>query len=128
MNKLIYLILALFFVASCSAPSEITSPDVEIDTLIIGRHLSVLASDEFMGRKPFTEGEEKTIHYLESELQSVGIKPGNGDSYFQDVPLVEIIGDQSPSVLFDAADEDFYFNAGKDIVLYSERPDACFCL
>ena len=27
-------------------------------------HVSILASDSFMGRKPFTEGETKTIHYL----------------------------------------------------------------
>lgn len=128
MKNLIYLFLILMVFASCSGSGESAISNVEIDTLSIERHLSVLASDEFMGRKPFTEGEEKTIHYLESELQSMGIEPGNGDSYFQDVPLVEIKGTQSPAVLFNAKDKNFTFQTGKDIVLYSERPEASLSL
>src|SRR5690606_37046230 len=53
-------------------------------------HIKVLASDEFQGRMPFTEGEEKTVQYLEKEFKSLGLQPGNGDSYFQNVPMVEI--------------------------------------
>jgi len=52
--------------------------------------LKVLAGDEFLGRGPFTEGETKTVNYLAKTFESIGLKPGNGDSYFQDVPLVKI--------------------------------------
>lgn len=95
---------------------------VDMDTLTIDRHLSVLASDEFMGRKPFTAGEEKTIHYLESELKAVGVKPGNGDSYFQDVPLVEITGSQSPQMIVEGKGN-FQFETNKDVVVYTERAE-----
>lgn len=54
------------------------------------KHIAVLASDEFEGRKPFTTGETKTINYLEGEFKKLGLKPGNGDSYFQQVPMVDI--------------------------------------
>src|SRR5699024_354824 len=47
-------------------------------------------ADEFMGRKPFTKGEELTLNYLEKTFDSLGLQPGNGDSYFQEVPMVEI--------------------------------------
>lgn len=52
--------------------------------------VKTLASDEFMGRKPFTEGEEITLDWLEQTFKKVGLQPGNGDSYFQNVPMVEI--------------------------------------
>ncbi|HET9053761.1 MAG TPA: peptidase M28, partial [Cyclobacteriaceae bacterium] len=53
-------------------------------------HLKKLSSDEFMGRMPFTEGETKTLAYLEAEVKKLGLEPGNGTSYLQEVPLVEI--------------------------------------
>lgn len=54
------------------------------------KHLQVLAADSLEGRKPFTPGEEKTIRYLEAQFKQLGLKPGNGDSYVQEVPMVEI--------------------------------------
>src|SRR4029453_507208 len=53
--------------------------------------IKVLASDEFEGRAPGTNGEEKTVQYLEAELKKLGLKPGNTDgTYIQKVPLVGI--------------------------------------
>ncbi len=51
--------------------------------------VKTLSSDEFEGRMPFTEGETKTINYIKEQFESIGLEPGNGDSYFQEVPLVE---------------------------------------
>jgi Zn-dependent M28 family amino/carboxypeptidase len=61
-----------------------------IDQKSYARHLKILASDEFKGRKPFTIGETRTINYLEAEFKKLGLKPGNGQSYFQAVPMVDI--------------------------------------
>lgn len=61
-----------------------------IDEQDFARHIRVLASDEFKGRKPFTIGETKTINYLKTEFEKLGLKPGNGKSYFQEVPMVDI--------------------------------------
>ncbi|WP_235021481.1 M28 family metallopeptidase [Chitinophaga eiseniae] len=54
------------------------------------RHIQVLASDAFEGRKPFTRGEDSAIHYLAAQFKALGLKPGNGNSYFQEVPMVSI--------------------------------------
>src|SRR5690606_29616977 len=54
------------------------------------RHLQVLAADSLEGRKPFTPGEDKTIRYLQEQSRQLGLKPGNGNSYLQEVPMVEI--------------------------------------
>jgi Zn-dependent M28 family amino/carboxypeptidase len=64
------------------------------------KHLSVLASDEFMGRKPFTIGETKSINYLKEQFSALGLKPGNGDSYFQEVPMVEIKSTPDSKIVF----------------------------
>lgn len=50
--------------------------------------VKTLASDEFEGRGPGTAGEEKTVEYIKEQMQRIGLQPGNGDSYFQNVPMV----------------------------------------
>lgn len=62
----------------------------EINARGFSRHIGILASDEFQGRKPFTVGETKSINYLEAQFRQLGLKPGNGNSYFQEVPMIEI--------------------------------------
>jgi Zn-dependent M28 family amino/carboxypeptidase len=57
--------------------------------------ISVLASDDFLGRAPATEGEVKTINYLAEQFKQIGLKPANRDSFFQEVPLVKITADES---------------------------------
>ncbi|MEX0962702.1 MAG: M20/M25/M40 family metallo-hydrolase [Pseudohongiellaceae bacterium] len=65
-------------------------PDTGEIEAMLHQHIAVLASDEFEGRAPATPGEEKTIDYLKAEFESLGIGPGNGDSYFQSVSVTEI--------------------------------------
>lgn len=119
-NIALFVLLAMGFLA-CQSGENVTEEKVVIDTLTINRHLSVLASDDFMGRKPFTEGEEKTIHYLESELKRMGLKPGNGNSYFQEVPLVEIMGQQSSTMEVTGQGKTMSFKSNDDVVIYTER-------
>ena len=56
-------------------------------------HTSVLASDAFGGRAPGTEGETLTINYLVEQFQAAGLQPGNGDSWFQKVPITSVAVD-----------------------------------
>ncbi|MAT40622.1 MAG: peptidase M28 [Ectothiorhodospiraceae bacterium] len=60
----------------------------------LSSHIEVLASDEFQGRMPGTEGETRTIEYLTKEFKRIGAKPGNGDSYTQEMELISL----NPSV------------------------------
>ena len=62
--------------------------------------IRILASDEFEGRAPATPGEEKTIAYLREEFAAIGLQPGNGDSWFQNVPMIAITAEEvSPLVV-----------------------------
>jgi hypothetical protein len=78
-----------------AAPTDTASvptPNDGITPALLAQHIKVLASDEFEGRRPFTKGEDKATAYLASEFKKLGLKPGPGGSYFQPVPLVEILG------------------------------------
>ncbi len=96
MNSIKLLSLLTFtgtLLISCSEESSempTEAPDTAEIEAMLHEHIAVLASDEFEGRAPATPGEEKTIAYLQSEFESLGIGPGNGDSYFQSVSVTEI--------------------------------------
>ncbi|MGE3691440.1 MAG: M28 family peptidase [Novosphingobium sp.] len=55
-------------------------------------HIQILASDEFQGREPGTEGEAKTLQYLASQWAGLGLLSGTnnpGSEWFVPVTLIE---------------------------------------
>jgi len=58
-----------------------------------GELVKQLASDEFEGRAPGSNGEELTVNYIRDQMQRIGLQPGNGDSWFQEVPMTETTAD-----------------------------------
>lgn len=99
-------------------------PSAEIDETGYRDGVRVLASDDFEGRRPGTRGEEKTVAYLADRFRKLGLKPGNGDSYFQQVPLVEIeaAADASLSIAGHGATRSLVY--AKDMVVWSKRTTA----
>lgn len=69
-------------------------------------HIRVLASDEFGGRAPATPGEVLTTDYLQAQFRALGLQPGNGDSYLQEVPVTEITADSN--VVLSLRGSDYY--------------------
>lgn len=61
--------------------------------------IATLASDEFEGRAPATAGGAKSRAWLIDQMKAIGLKPGNGASYEQPVPLVELTVDPAASSL-----------------------------
>ncbi len=80
-------------------------------------HVRVLASDEFEGRAPGTPGEDKTVEYLKAQFQRMGLKPGNGDSYFQTVPMMETTADESTTMTVDVKGKPHTLAFGTDMVI-----------
>jgi Zn-dependent M28 family amino/carboxypeptidase len=88
--------LVLSSIVSCSNHKiDIQEAENSIKKNDLERHVLALASDDFQGRKPFTDGETRTVNYIKTEFEKMGLQGANNGSYFQDVPLVEITG--SPS-------------------------------
>ena len=57
---------------------------------MLHEHTAALSTDEFGGRAPATPGETLTINYLQQQFMALGIGPGNGDSYLQEVQVTEM--------------------------------------
>jgi aminopeptidase YwaD len=56
---------------------------VTADTLIIKKHISILASDEMEGRETGTEGEKRAYEYISSEFRKLGLLPKGTSGYIQ---------------------------------------------
>ena len=91
------------------------------DTL--AKHIRVLASDEFEGRKPFTRAETKTVNYLQQQFAALGLEPGNGKSYFQDVPMVNIAATAAPELKVESPKGSFILKGYDDYVLWADKDD-----
>lgn len=111
--------LILFLIYACSPVDEKTTGVVQESSL--KSHIEMLASDDFQGRKPFTEGEVKTINYLKDQFEGMGLEPGNGDSFYQDVPLVELTAIPSATMTITGGSEDIVLNISEDFVAYTEK-------
>ena len=87
------------------------------------KHIEVLSSDAFEGRAPGTEGEKKTLAYIEQQFRAAGLKPGIGDSYLQPVPVVEIMPHADATMQITAAGgKSLALKSPEDIVVWTKRP------
>jgi Zn-dependent M28 family amino/carboxypeptidase len=107
--------------AACESHPKVPPPSTDIDETVYRDHLRVLASDGFEGRKPGTPGEEKTVAYLVEQFRKLGLKPGNGDSYLQQVPMVEILAAADASLSVAGRDRTLTLAYGKDMVIWTKR-------
>ncbi len=111
--------------ATAPAPTAPAAPatgsdhafDGAINAADFAQHVKTLASDEFEGRAPGSAGEEKTVQYIEAQFKRMGLKPGNGDSYFQTVPMVETTADESTSLKLDVKGQPRELKFGTDMVV-----------
>lgn len=85
------------------------------------RHISILASDAFEGRKPFTRGEDSSIQYLAAQFKQLGLKPGNGNSYFQEVPMVSISSKPAGNLVIKGTNGELSLQYLEDFVAATRR-------
>ena len=114
-------LLMLLALTGCRSGTQESSNTVTVSEPTIGKHMERLSSDEFLGRIPFSVGEEKTLDYLETEFKKLGTLPGNGQSYFQDVPLTEIDGTPSDKMQFSGAEGHFALDYFTDFVAFTDN-------
>ena len=125
----------LFFSAVLLSACNQTSKQVEVKDGLsslnldsLTRHIIVLSSDSFQGRRPFTEGEIRTVNYLRQSFAGMGIEPGNDNSYFQDVPMVEITSDCDPTMEVQSPRGKFLLKKMDNYVIRTENTDPLISL
>mgnify|MGYP003632379811 CR=1 FL=1 len=119
-KQLLISVLTIVLVSCKSEPKE-EAIAIQVQETTIGNHIAALASDDFLGRMPFSEGETKTVNYLKEEFAKLGVQPGNGTSYFQDVPLVEITGTPSEKMTISGGKTPIVLNYLDDFVALTQK-------
>ncbi len=120
------LIIAMLACQFTFAASPIDTADDEaiqnIDSAGLLEGISTLASDEFGGRAPMSEGERLTLNYLEGQFREMGLKPMFGDSYRQAVPLVSIEADPAMALSISNPEGSVYsYSYGTEVMLGSAQ-------
>ena len=117
-------LLATAVLAGCATtsitPTDVTNGYNSIQADELAKHVKVLASDEFGGRAPSSPGEKLTLDYLTAQFKALGLEPGNGDSYLQEVPLVSLEADAN--MVLSIGGKDYQYK--KDMVMGSSRISA----
>ena len=107
--------------AACASVPKVPPPSTDIDEAVYRDRVRMLASDDFEGRKPGTPGEEKTVAYLVEQFRKLGLKPGNGDSFLQQVPMVETLAGADASLSITGPKGTVPLAYGKDMVIWTKR-------
>ncbi len=128
-----FLLAELFLYVSCNQPSGSAAAN-EQDGLAafnkdsLAKNIMMLASDSFQGRRPFTIGETRTVDYLTQSFKNLGLEPGNGNSYSQDVPMVEITPEPAPTMKIVSPKKNFELKKMDDYVIWTENTDSVVSL
>ncbi|MFT7249341.1 MAG: hypothetical protein ACI9QN_002538 [Arcticibacterium sp.] len=69
------------------------------------------------------KGETKTVSLLGNQRKEIGLQPRNGNSYFQDVPLVNITCRAKPEMKITGKGSNLHLMGFDDYVQHSEKPE-----
>ena len=121
MQRILFLLLLGFGLTlpACRPQLAVENARQTITPEMLSEHIQVLASDEFLGRAPASPGEEKTVNYLIEQFQKLGLRPGNGEGYTQEVPLAEITADPASARL--EVQERLRFRYGDEAIFWTKR-------
>ena len=117
---------ALVLLVACNQSGSSSSEDglAGFNKDSLTSYIQMLSSDSFQGRRPFTHGEELTVDYLTNTFTRLGLEPGNGNSYAQDVPLVEINPVSVSPMSVQSSKANFELQTMQDFVLWTKRTDS----
>jgi len=115
---------AIIFLAACNQSKPKFSDEdglaaFSADSLKL--HVAELSHDSLQGRKPFTIGETKTIAYLQKQFKAAGLEPGNGDSFIQEVPMVNIQTTAAAEMQVSSSKESFKLEGFEDYVIWTDK-------
>ncbi len=129
-KKILPLFCLILFAACTQKKQTVETEDgmASFSAENLKKDIAVLASDSFMGRKPFTAGETKTIDYLQKQFAAAGLEPGNGNSFLQPVPMVSIVATAAPDMQVKSAKGNFNLKAYDDYIIWTDKTDSSISL
>lgn len=115
---------ALIFLAACNQNKPKISDEDGLSAFSsdsLKLHVAELSHDSLQGRKPFTPGETKTIAYLQKQFKAAGLEHGNGESYIQEVPMVNIQTTAAADMQVTTSKGSFKLKGFDDYVIWTDK-------
>ena len=120
MKLFLIFILAQFTILSAQKLTKDEARKLINEASLIS-HIKVLSSDEFLGRGPGHEGEQKTIDYLVGEFKKLGLNPANGNSFIQEMTLAELTPSTNPEIIITGKNGSVKLEDERDYVAITRR-------
>ena len=108
------------FVA-CDGGDGFDAAAAKITAEALDQGIRDLAADSMGGRAPSSWGEERTVRYLVDRFEALGLEPGNGSSWVQEVPLVSLTADPGMEAVIRGRGTVNRLAYGSDYVAVTER-------
>jgi Zn-dependent M28 family amino/carboxypeptidase len=121
MKRSLLLLLAVMTACAVTEDRDYKQAASHINAEKMAEYIEVMASDEFMGRMPFTRGEELTIQFLKEAYMELGLEPAWHGSYFQEVPLMQVAVRPDAQMLFATTAGPLALDYIRDFVSFSPR-------
>ncbi|WP_430813691.1 M28 family metallopeptidase [Carboxylicivirga sp. RSCT41] len=122
MLKQISTAIVIMLLIACNTNEQaLQKAESVISTEKMKEYIVELGSDAYQGRKPFSEGEQLSINYLQKCFKEIGLEPANGDSYLQEAPLVMIKGEVQEPLHLTTADKQLSLDYSNDFVTFSRQ-------
>lgn len=122
MKKSISLLtIAVLGFTACGGGNDVEKAKKTASMEMLRQNTEAISSDSCQGRKPFSLGAERTVNYIAGQMRTVGLKPVNGDSYFQPVSLVSSYTECSPEMVIQTPKEKIALKTLDDFIAFSAR-------
>ncbi|MDQ8028018.1 MAG: M20/M25/M40 family metallo-hydrolase [Brevundimonas sp.] len=107
----------------CLAGAPTLALAQQADPALLNEHTRVLASDEFEGRGVATPGEQKTVDYVVSQFQALGLEPGGPDGQWVQVAQLSQTQQSGPATITATVNgQTRTLERGPQILVSSDRP------
>jgi len=116
-----YAIGAVLALTACERGDGFDAAAETITAAGLGRGIRDLAADSMGGRAPASWGEERTVRYLTGRFEALGLEPGNGSSWVQEVPLVSLSADPDMGAVIRGRGTVNRLQHGSDFVAVTEQ-------
>ncbi|UCF40691.1 MAG: M28 family peptidase [Gemmatimonadota bacterium] len=120
-NRLVGVAALVLLAASCGEDPALTAALDMMTAEELAAHVEILSADSLEGRGPSSVGEERTIAYLEQQFRAIGLEPGNGDSYLQEVPLVSITARPDARLTIAGGGRTTSYRYGREFMAWTTR-------
>ena len=116
-----FALLVLASLTACKGGDGFEDATETITAAGLGQGIQDLAADSMGGRAPASWGEERTVQYLQRQFEGLGLEPGNGVSWVQEVPLVSLTADPDMGAVIRGRGTVNRLQHGSDFVAVTER-------